>query len=316
MTQHKFNSRALRQLAEDLVQRIGEEYPLPVDERRDLATSLVRQWITYDGHATLFVGGQQVYLILGKTPLGRPRIVPETELLDWENQLTQRWHIASQELPRVFAQLNRGQSAEVINAEGVPLRLWVDPREKGRGVESMALPSVPGVQKRDYHRLAEAALEHQFGHDLEVDELEALACSVVHQWERYDGHACLFIEGGHILLSITELDGGNCRVDRVQRTGTVEPLLHELGVPLEAVPAVIVRFNLGQEVEFQDSQGVRQRLWNDPKARQVCMEAVEAEKPRLPGSGVPLFCPQCGAVLGPWPEGDQPRCCHHCGQVV
>jgi hypothetical protein len=42
----------------------------------------------------------------------------------------------------------------------------------------MAGPSVPGVQKRDYHRLAWAALEHQFGPDLEADELEALACSV------------------------------------------------------------------------------------------------------------------------------------------
>jgi hypothetical protein len=130
MSQHKFHSRALRQLAEDLVQRIGEEYPLREDEQRDLATSLVRQWITYDGHATLFVGGQQVYLILGKTPLGRPRIVPETELLDWEHQLTERWHIAAQDLPGVFAQLNRGQSAEVTNAEGVLLRLWVYPREK------------------------------------------------------------------------------------------------------------------------------------------------------------------------------------------
>jgi hypothetical protein len=293
-----------------------EEYPLPEKERRDLVTSLVRQWITYDGHATLFVGGQQVYLILGKTPLGRPRFVPETDRLDWEHQLTERWHIAAQDLPDVFAQLNRGQSAEVTNAEGVPLRLWVNPKEKGRGVESLARPSVSAVRKRDYHRLALAALEPHFAPDLEADELEALACSVARQWERYDGHACVFLEEGHLLLRITELDGGNCLVDREQRTGTIEPLLHELGVPPEAVPAVIVRFNLGQEVEFQDRQGVRQRLWNDPKARQVCMQAVDAEEPRLPGVEEPLFCPKCGAVLGPWPEGDQPRCCHHCGQVV
>ena len=37
-----------------------------------MATSLVRQWLTCDGNATLFRGNQQVYFTLDHTPLGKP----------------------------------------------------------------------------------------------------------------------------------------------------------------------------------------------------------------------------------------------------
>ena len=72
MPKRKFNSRALRRLAEELIQRIAQDQEIPEGEREDFATSLVRQWITYDGNATVFLGEQQVYLVLGKTPLGHP----------------------------------------------------------------------------------------------------------------------------------------------------------------------------------------------------------------------------------------------------
>jgi hypothetical protein len=72
MGQRKFNSRALRQLAEDLIRRIAPEAGIPEEEWGDLATSLVRQWITYDGSAALFLGEQQVYLAPGWTPPGKP----------------------------------------------------------------------------------------------------------------------------------------------------------------------------------------------------------------------------------------------------
>ena len=67
MPKRKFDSRALRQLAEELIQRIAQDEEIPEGEREDCVTSLVRQWITYDGNATVFVGEQQIYLVLGKT---------------------------------------------------------------------------------------------------------------------------------------------------------------------------------------------------------------------------------------------------------
>jgi len=62
MRNRKFNSHALRQVAEELVRQIAEDYELPGDGWEDLVTSLVRQWITYDGNATMFLDEQQVYL--------------------------------------------------------------------------------------------------------------------------------------------------------------------------------------------------------------------------------------------------------------
>ena len=59
------DSRALRQLAEELLDEIAEDEEIFEGAWEDLATSLVRQWVSYDGNATLFLGGRQVYLVLG-----------------------------------------------------------------------------------------------------------------------------------------------------------------------------------------------------------------------------------------------------------
>ena len=56
------DSRALRHLAEELLDEIAESEEVPEGEWRDLATSLVRQWVSYDGNATLFAGGQHCLL--------------------------------------------------------------------------------------------------------------------------------------------------------------------------------------------------------------------------------------------------------------
>ena len=55
MPRKKVDSRFLRQIAEGVVDQIAVEVDLPDGERGDFVTSLVRQWITYDGNATFFV---------------------------------------------------------------------------------------------------------------------------------------------------------------------------------------------------------------------------------------------------------------------
>src|SRR5262245_23704658 len=112
MPKSKNYSRALRRLAEDLVGSMTEGIDVPDSKREDLATSLVRQWVTYDGQASLFIGEQQVSFVLGKTPLGNPRAVPVPGLSGWLKILARDWKIDSASWPDIAEQLNRGQSAE------------------------------------------------------------------------------------------------------------------------------------------------------------------------------------------------------------
>jgi hypothetical protein len=270
MSKRKINSGALRRLAEDLLQTLEEEGGLPPGEQGDLATSLVRQWVTYDGHACLFLVGQVVYFDLGRTPLGKPRLVPEPGLPGWLNVLTRHWKIEPDDLPGIFDQLNRGQSAEVTNAEGVPLRLWVNPKERSHGVEPLVKQEVPPETGRDYRKIAANVLEQQFGDSLDPDEMDALACSVARQWQRHEGHACLFLdEGRQLVLTLVEKAGGGCTVSTGYTDTGIEPLLASLGLPPEAIPEVIARINLAQEVEFMDRDGVPSVLWHDPRARRI-----------------------------------------------
>ena len=54
------------------------------------------------------------------------------------------WKISADDLPAAISQLNCGQSAEVVNGEGVPLRLWTDPKRMSlRTRPSGPLPPPP-----------------------------------------------------------------------------------------------------------------------------------------------------------------------------
>ncbi len=317
MSKRKFNSRALRQLAEDFIQTIAQDEEIPADEREDFATSLVRQWITYDGNATVFLGDQQVYLVLGKTPLGNPCIVPEPALPGWMNRLREDWKINADDLPEIIDQLNRGQSAEIINRDGIPLRLWVNPKEKRKGVEPLIKENIPSGTKRDYHKIAAHELEKQFGEGLDQEEMRSLVYSVVKQWQQYEGHACLFIDGQQqLVFKLTEHGDGNC--DVVARSMSVDlgPLLSSLGFPPEVHPELIARLNLSQEIEFRDRKGVVSRLWHDPKARRIRVQPVDLVVPAVSNKTPPVLCPKCSAVLRLWRKGERQQTCPLCGHTV
>jgi len=234
------DSRALRHLAEQLIEEIAGDEAFPEGEREDLATSLVRQWVSYDGHATLFLGGRQVYLVLGQTPLGRPCVVPLAAPGRWLKQLTGEWKVSADDLPEALDRLNRGQSAEVVNADGVPLRLWVNPWEKTRGVEPLAGAGARPGMKRDYRQLAAAELVGQFGRSLGPDEMDELARSVARQWRRHEGHACLFV-GGHqqLVLRLNENADGTGEVVSRKEAVDLEAALTSFGFPPEALPQLI-----------------------------------------------------------------------------
>jgi hypothetical protein len=317
MRKRKVNSRALRQLAEGLLQHMDPEGELPEDEREALVTSLVRQWITYDGNATVFVGERQTYLVLGQTPLGKPCIVPEPALAGWVKQLSRDWEISPDDLPEVLDQLNRGQSAEVINSSGIPLRLWVNPRERSRGVEPLVKENTSPGRKWEYRQVAATELEQQFGEWLDPEEMDELACSLAKQWQEYEGHACLFLDGHEQLhFKLTEHDDGSCDVVASRLRIDLEPALSALGFPPEDLPDLIARLNLGQQIECRDRNGVRSRLWHDPKARRVNVQALDPAEPAARAVSPPILCPKCTAVLRLWREGERQQTCPLCGHTV
>jgi len=315
MPGNQTNSRVLRRLADDLVQKVAENTEILPEDQEDLVTSLVRQWITYDGNATLFFQGQQVYLMLGRTPLGKPQIEAEPAQGVWMKQLTGPWKIDEDLLPEVIDQLNLSQSAEVTNSEGEELRLWVNPQERSHGVESSVSRDVPASIKRDYQKIAVDVVEQHLG-ALDVEEIEALACSIASQWKRYDGCACLFVDGSRFTFVVSEQGDGNCLVRAQQADIDLKTALYSLGFSGEVVPEVIARINLGQEVEFRDRAGVRSRLWHNPKERQFVIQPLGALRAKNETEPTPVFCPRCTAVLRLWQPGERFQTCLHCGITV
>jgi hypothetical protein len=314
----------LRQLAEDFLDRLAELLgePLPEEKRQDLATSLVRQWVTYDGHAALIVGKGEIYLTLVTTPSGELDIDPQFPLESafpaWIKRLKEDWKINPEQLPDLFAQLNRGQSAEVINGDGVPVRLWADPKERRKGVEPLVQQQPQPGTKRAYYKIASDIVESQFGEALNENETDELACCIARQWQKYDGAACVFVEEEQLVCTLTERDDGGCDVKAQWNRESLEPELLALGLSAEAIPEVVNRINHGQETEFRDSQGVACRLWYDPRARQIRTRPLRPPLAALLQSVPvgPVLCPACRAVLGPWQRGERQQTCLVCGQTV
>jgi len=304
----------MRQLAEDIVQEIFQGDDSAAGKPEDLITALVRQWVTYDGNATLFADEQELYLRLGKTPLGKPLVTSEPGSPTWVKQLIREWKIRPEQWPDIREQLNLGQSTEATNDEGIPLRLWVNPRERGKGVEPLvARPGAPPAPRDFRERLATQILEQEFRGGLDEDELEALACSVARQWREYQGNACLFLDREQLMLTLAEQGKGKGRVERRRVSANLEPLLSSLGFATETVPETIAKINLGLEIEFRDREGRLSRLRYDPKTRRI---VVTKPGPAPRGNPPSFICTKCSGVLWPWREGQRQQRCPQCGQTI
>ncbi|HEX4591384.1 MAG TPA: hypothetical protein VH120_15725, partial [Gemmataceae bacterium] len=198
MPRKKTDNRELRQLAEGLINQLASDVSLPESDRADLVTSVLRQWLTYDGRATLFLGeDRQVALFLERTALGKTRVRIGTVGDRWVPLLYRLWKIKPDDMPDILDQLNQSQSADAVNSDGVRLRLWVNPKEQKQGVEPVDPEEARrrmAAEPKDYRRMAANVLDANLHGDLEADEFEQLADSVAKQWRRFDGHACIFLD--------------------------------------------------------------------------------------------------------------------------
>ena len=143
--------------------------------------------------------------------------------------------------------------------------------------------------------------------------MDEFARSVARQWQRHEGHACLFV-GGHqqLVLKLNEHGDGTCDVVTRRVAVDLGAALSSFGFPPEVLPQLIAGINLNQEIDFRDRQGVRCRLRFDPKAGRIDVRPVDLVPPQTP----PVLCPKCTAVLRPWQEGERQQTCPHCGQTV
>jgi hypothetical protein len=146
--------------------------------------------------------------------------------------------------------------------------------------------------------------------------LDELARSVARQWQRYAGHACLFLDGREQLaLRLDENGDGTYEVVATRTATDLERLLSGFGFPPATIPGVIARLNLAQEVGFRDRNGAQARLCYDPKAQRLRIQPLGPVMPALPGMA-PILCPGCTAVLRPWKGGERQQTCPHCGHTA
>jgi hypothetical protein len=318
MRKKKYDSRALRRLAEDTIDRIADGAEIFESEREKLVTSLVRQWVTYDGHAALFLGVQPLFFHLGETPLGNPRTDPKLGPRNWLEIVATDWNIDPDDLPEVADQLNCGQSAEVVNRDGIALRAWTNPAEGRCAVEALdPVPPPPHGAVADYRKIATRCIEDRCGDDLETEEIDALAASMAKQWQQFDGHASLFLGGGKQVIhcKLTEHAGGS-DLTATKQPANLAGLLEAQGFSPEKVSSIIARINLGQTIECSDPRGVQFRLRHDPKQRRVVRERVGAASSLRRGQSILASCPQCSALLAPREDGEVPHVCPLCGHAI
>ncbi len=285
----KRDANALRRIAADVLDKVVGEQGLADEQRHDYLVSIVRQWQTYDGSAELYLPGKVLPFRLTATPAGWN--VSGEPQPDWLEAKLRSWSVPPGSLADVMAQLNRGQSAEVVTADGTLLRLWTDPRKQEHGVEPLLDESAPGPPADgilDVGELAARHLEYRLGAAPDADERAVLVEALVRQWKHYRGQACLFVgdDVQFVLVRRTDPFGLGFHVASTQVPFPIAHALADLGFPAEAVPEVLRRLNFSEEVEYQDERGEPWLLWYDVPERRLRCRPRDAV-PGAPAAAAP-----------------------------
>ena len=106
------------------------------EPREQLTTSIIRQWLTYGGHAGVFTLASHYYLHLedhGEYVHVGLELVPASI-----PQLLAPWGVEHDELPDIVWELNVKQSATFVNTQGRTIRVRANALEHGFGVEEVS----------------------------------------------------------------------------------------------------------------------------------------------------------------------------------
>lgn len=117
----------LRKIAESVLNKYFSDLDAAVSD--ELATSLVRQWITNDGHAGFVTPTNQFWLQAVAKGDGLDVGVSKAEG-NWGRALSRDWQVDEDEIPGFLHRLNLCQSALCRTADGRTIRLGIDAKER------------------------------------------------------------------------------------------------------------------------------------------------------------------------------------------
>jgi hypothetical protein len=118
----------LRKVAENqLAKHFGD---LDAAVRDDFATSLVRQWLTHGGHAGLVTPTRQCWIRVAATEGGGLEVNVSKPEGNWGRVLAVDWHVEEEEIPALLHRLNLCQSALCRTADGLTIRMRIEPKER------------------------------------------------------------------------------------------------------------------------------------------------------------------------------------------
>jgi hypothetical protein len=268
-------SRVLHELAEAVVDAVPLEAG-PGIRREDLVTSLVRQWVTYDGNGTFLSGEEQVYFIL-TGERSRPEDIEICKIPtgEWFKRLMRDWDFEEERLAEIVPELNLGQSGVLENRRGRELRVWIDPKEHSKGIEPLEPEQIEVPKKRNYCKIAQDSLEQVFGDHLPPDQMGDLVTALVRQWLTCDGYGMILTPQTLIRLDRIPMHNGGCRIDTRTEPIPFGDNLVAAGLSPDAVVEIVHRLNLDQTPEITDSLGQRYRLVADAKNHRVAVEPLD-----------------------------------------
>jgi hypothetical protein len=271
MAREQSRSQVLRNLADAFLATVSDDDL--TSSRAELATSLVRQWITNNSRAVLYLGEKAHFLRVefdGSRAELYDNVKPNASV--WFRQDMRDWEIDEDVYREGIRQLNIGQSAIIENRRGEYLRLWVNP--EGRGIEALSksLMMPPGaVPMRDFSKLARDRLEEILGSDVDAQTREELVASIVGQWARHGGRAIIVVSNAEFQFTVRpSTDGTELLV--TESPTDIPEMLRSIGVGVDELQHLFRAINLGHIVEFTDRQGQRSRIKADPVNGIVAIE--------------------------------------------
>src|SRR5206468_5605957 len=123
--------------------------------------------------------GSELHFDLHRVPVGA-----------WFRQSMSSWEFGAEELSKAIRQLNLGQSAQIENRRGEFLRLWINPKERSKGIERLGGPKPDSAPEgRNLAKVAESQINILFAERIGAKEKQELIAALVQQWEKYDGRA-------------------------------------------------------------------------------------------------------------------------------
>jgi len=274
MARDRNRALVLRQLADQHVAQIPREFR--TSRRSDLSISLVRQWFTYEDHATLVVGSEQHYLLPVPNARGELSIqtqrVPLSSLLQL---LVRDWAVDPDGLSKVMRQLNLGQSAQVENQRGEFLRVWVNPQSRTKGVERLGVPA-PANTEPSFHallpRFAADAIESVYGARLKQAEKDDLVAALIRQWLLHDRRGLILTPQARYRIDLVETSEG-IKTESERLPLEFVQQLNTWGLAAEEIPFFLHLVNLGLVPDVLADRR-RYRVSLDLKTHQVAIREV------------------------------------------